>query len=173
MITLKHFLKSLLKPGKEKEDNSSDESTVALKNADESNNTINSLSKNSQDETEIHEDDRNPNLDSAPDQETAHDADKQESGGSQLSGNDNGNDTGGKSRQVEPDKGEKKAEPEKISKSLTPQDLENAYQKGLIEGRNRKIETIFFSDKEKVPHFKSSALSLSPSADIFSLAREA
>ena len=48
------------------------------------------------------------------------------------------------------------------------------YQRGFIDGRNQKIEEMFFPKYDDgVPHFRGTPTPQSPSIDIFSLAREA
>ena len=53
-------------------------------------------------------------------------------------------------------------------------EIEKAYNRGLIDGRNARIEETFFPKKaESVPAFRGTPRNSMPSSDIFSVAREA
>ena len=118
-----------------------------------------SNSNNSQNETETHENDRDPDMVSPPSQENGGDAEKQKPEISGLSGN---------LGQPEPDDSGDHSGKRGIEAAL-----EEAYQRGVIDGRNQKIDAVYFSDKENVPHLRGSAYPQSPSSDIFSMARNA
>lgn len=52
--------------------------------------------------------------------------------------------------------------------------IKEAYEKGVIDGRNSKIEETFFpKGNDGIPHFHGAPSTLSPIGDIFSMAREA
>lgn len=52
--------------------------------------------------------------------------------------------------------------------------IEEAYQKGLKDGRNARIEERYFpKENDGVPHFRGGAVKIPSGGDIFSIAREA
>lgn len=52
--------------------------------------------------------------------------------------------------------------------------VEEAYQKGVTDGRNAKIEDLFFPESAtSIPHFRGNASKIVSAADFFSMAREA
>lgn len=54
------------------------------------------------------------------------------------------------------------------------EEVEAAYQKGLIDGRNAAIEEKYFPTKDDgIPHFRGRVSRPQPFSDIFSMAREA
>lgn len=150
MKTIKQLLKQLLY-SQNRDSNVSEEII---------NPNVSQLNSN-QNEAETNEISRNPGLDPAPAAQAHEDAaqDDQSAGGSGRAGN-----------RVSPVEPEASLE----ERLYTKKDLEEAFQKGVVEGCNRKIESLFFrEDKDEVPAFRGSLSSDSPASDIFSLARKA
>ncbi|MCH5234906.1 MAG: hypothetical protein J1E16_06400 [Muribaculaceae bacterium] len=56
----------------------------------------------------------------------------------------------------------------------TIENAEEAYQRGVIDGRNSRIEEMYFPKIEDgIPHFRGNPSKANPMGDIFSMAREA
>ena len=54
------------------------------------------------------------------------------------------------------------------------ENAEEAYQRGVIDGRNSRIEEMYFPKIEDgIPHFRGNPSKANPMGDIFSMAREA
>ena len=60
------------------------------------------------------------------------------------------------------------------SSSVRQETVEEAYRRGLIDGRNSKIEELYFPNLDDgIPHFRGCPSNEIKSDDIFSVAREA
>lgn len=77
------------------------------------------------------------------------------------------------SEEETPNESKTPAESDDLIKTMKEK-IEEAFQRGVIEGRNQQIETIFMEDdNDCIPRFRGSSQPFSPASDIFSLAREA
>ena len=147
MKTLKTLFRQLLYGEKEKEH----EAPLEI------NNPINSPIKSYNDERETDEIPGNPNLDSPIPPETSSTVEELQS--FRQSG-----DPGGESERKSG--GEPGIE--------FDSQLREAFEKGVIEGRNQRIEELFFQNHDDgIPAFRGAVFPQSPGSDIFSLAREA
>lgn len=65
-------------------------------------------------------------------------------------------------------------QPEVVSEEPMEETVEEAYRRGLIDGRNEQIEELYFPKlNDGIPHFRGSPSKCRPVGDIFSMAREA
>ena len=157
MKTLKSFLKDLLR-SKESSAITPDEISNNRESTGDENQTNLLTQKPNQDEAETDESVGNPELDNPDVREdpgTCEELGQPESG------------TGESGEQPE------RVDPEKETRDFE-REIEDAYQRGVIDGRNAVIEDKFFpSLDDGVPRFRGISSKENFAADIFSMAREA
>ena len=163
MKTIKSLIRDILrkdKPEKPQERDAKEEHSEPKNAVEAQNEVINPLNSNNN-ETENHEMDRDSGM--------ADPADPKISGDFQRPGNESG-------ESEETDRGE--SQPVESKGEETTADMavkiREAYEKGLIDGRNSRIEEVYFpKENDGVPVFHGSNRKSTPSTDIFSMAREA
>lgn len=180
MKTIKTILRELLKPPSNKKPKTSSLGSTSSSEVKPSDNNINKNSNNLKtNETETNENSGDNRVDPscAPKVTTSVQEEPGDSGEPrQESGGNSGGESGIVPRNEEPRGRELKVDVQ-TSSPLKDEEIEKrireAFEKGIVEGRNQQIEEKFFPKYDGIPEFRGASSFRTNFDDIFSIAREA
>lgn len=148
------------------------------KKSDSNQKPINTTLKTNQDETETDESAGIPVVDNPPLGENPGDDQGEKRGAGELT--PSSSDSPSERKTQEETSSQTLADPQKDDPGQSEEDnetqkrIEEAYRKGLIDGKNARIEERFFpKNDDGIPNFRGRPQLPPPLSDIFSMAREA